>query len=375
MNRTRSVLTLLCGALLLCALVAASAPPAAEAGSVDRALTKLRKQKDISKSRARWANRQYSKAVKTRTKLRRGVKRLRGKQRAKRRAQAKARVRALNWQIRNVESMARRGRISRTRVTPLFTTLSVNAAWFRSNGTRPAGTDRRFKGSRIIYQYFPGSGWQFHPLSNFSKLNAIWTVDTPPSRRAQRAYAKELIRWGVKRGKGLVWEYYFNYQGSPAPWISAISQGAAIQSLARVGERFNNKGFKRAAVRGSYAFDTPAPNGLRVRRDGGFHYLGYSGNKRLIILNMFLSSLDGLRSFALITDNRRGRYLYQRGLDAARTVTPKFDTGSWSLYSLDGKKSDAHYHQLTISFLDKICDYTGEDVFCKTRDRFKSYAK
>lgn len=375
MKLTRSALTLLCGALLLCALAAGSAPQPAEAGSVDRALTKLRKNKDISKSRARWANRQYTKATKTRASLRRGVKRLRGKKRARARARAKARIKALNWQIGNVERMARSGRISRTRVTPLFTTLSVNTAWFKNNGTRPAGTDKRFKGSRIIFQYFPGSGWQFHPLSNFSKLNAIWTVDTPPSRRAQRAFAKELVRWGVKRGKGLAWEYYFSYQGSPAPWISAISQGAAIQSLARVGERFNNKGFLRAAVRGSYLFDTPAPQGLRVRRDGGFHYLGYSGNKRKIILNMFLSSLDGLRSFALIADNRRGRYLYQRGLDNARTITPKFDTGSWSLYSLDGQKSDAHYHQLTITFLDKICDYTGEDVFCKTRDRFKSYAK
>ena len=64
--------------------------------------------------------------------------------------------------------------------------------------------------------------------------------------------------------------------------------------------------------------------------------------------------------------------LYKKGLAAAKVVTPKFDTGSWSLYSLSGERSDAHYHDLTIYFLDKLCKDTKEDVFCDTRDKFES---
>ena len=133
---------------------------------------------------------------------------------------------------------------------------SNNTRWFRHNGPAAAGTDRRFGNSRIIFQYFAGIGWQFHPLSNFAKLNAIWTVDTPPSRRAQRSFARELIRWGVKRNGALTWEYYFSFSGSPAPWISALSQGTAIQSLARVGYRMNNSAMMRAAKLGARSRST-----------------------------------------------------------------------------------------------------------------------
>lgn len=324
-------------------------------------INNLRADHKISKRKAKNALKAYE--------LARSVKRgIRGKGKDKR-----TRRKALSSQIRMVESMARRRMISASRVTPLFVTLKYNAQWFKDNGARPYGTDRRFKGSKIIFQYFSGSGWQFHPLSNFSRLNAVWTIDDKPSNRASRKYAKELIRWGAMRGKALVWEYYFSFSGSAAPFISSISQGTAIQSLARVGYRNNNKGIIRAAIRGATAFNTPAPRGLRVRRDHGYHYLGYSGRKDLIILNMFLQSIDAIHDFAIITNNRKGRWLFAQGVAAAKVETPKFDTGSWSLYSLSGEKSDLHYHLLTITFLSKLCKDTKEDVFCDTRDKFQSY--
>lgn len=352
-------------------VTASAAPNASGATSVDRALDKLAKKRQISKRRAKWAKRTYASARELRAKFNRQLKR---KSRSKkRRAAMKVRRRAMSAQIKQVESLARKGKLTESRITPVFGTLRQNTRWFRSNGSRPSGTDRRFAGSRIIFQYFPGQGWQFHPLSNFAKLNAVWTVDDPASRRAQRDYARELIRWGSKRGKALVWEYYFNYQGSAAPWISAISQGSAIQGLARVGYRMNNKAMLRAAKRGLIPFNTPAPRGLRVKRDGGYHYLGYSGRKKLIILNMFAQSVNAIRDYALINDDKDGRVLYKKGLAAAETVTPRFDTGDWSLYSLGGPRSDLHYHKLTIEFLTTLCRSSKADRICDTRDNFQRY--
>lgn len=369
MARARSGRLLLGLALGLALLIPlAVAPSHAHASSVDKAIAKLRKHHEISKTRARWALRTYAKAVK----LNAALEPARHSKRKKKLA-LRSRRRPMTYQINYIAKMARRGKISRTRVTPLFSQLAQNTRWFKTNGPRPYATDRRFAGSRIIYEYFPGFGWQFHPLSNFSKLNAVWTVDTPIARRASRAYAKELLKWGVKRGHGLVWEYNFPFSGSAAPWISSISQGTAIQAFARIGYKANNQGLLRAAVRGAVSFDTPPPVGVRLRRDGGYHYLGYSGNRRLLILNMFLQSIDSLHDYSLITNNRRGRYLFRMGVNAARVETPKFDTGSWSLYSLNGEKSDRAYHELTIGFLDKICKDTKEPVFCKTRDKFQSY--
>jgi hypothetical protein len=366
--------------LLVCALASLlaagtltlGATRADAAGPVERSLKSLAKRGEISRSRARWALKVYKKARVRSAILNKPIKGSSPKARARRNA-VKVRRGPMKWQLRMIQNMARKHKINADRMAPLFTTLSNNTKWFRHNGPAAAGTDRRFGNSRIIFQYFAGSGWQFHPLSNFAKLNAIWTVDTAPSRRAQRSFARELIRWGVKRNGAMTWEYYFGFSGSPAPWISALSQGTAIQSLARVGYRMHNRSIKRAARLGSRSFNQPAPRGVRVVRDGGYHYLGYSGSPRLIILNMFLGSLDGLHDYSIINDDKNARRLYKKGVASAKTVTPKFDTGSWSLYSLSGERSDAHYHDLTIYFLDKLCKDTKEDVFCDTRDKFRSY--
>ncbi|MBJ7355058.1 MAG: hypothetical protein JHC98_09550 [Thermoleophilaceae bacterium] len=366
--------------LLVCALASLLAAcgltlgtsQAHAAGPVERSLKALAHRGEISRSRARWALRVYTKARILSSSLNKPIKGSSPQARA-RRDRVKTRRGPMNWQIRMIQSMARKHRISGDRLAPLFSTVGNNTRWFRHNGPAAAGTDRRFGNSRIIFQYFAGIGWQFHPLSNFAKLNAIWTVDTPPSRRAQRKFARELIRWGVKRNGALTWEYYFSFSGSPAPWISALSQGTAIQSLARVGYRMHNRSMLRAAKLGSRSFNQPATRGVRVRRDGGFHFLGYSGAPRLIILNMFLGSLDGLHDYSIINNDRHARHLYRKGVAAAMVETPKFDTGSWSLYSLSGERSDAHYHDLTIYFLDKLCKDTKKDVFCDTRDKFKSY--
>lgn len=282
---------------------------------------------------------------------------------------------AIRYQIGIAEKLARANRLTADRVRPVFETLGNNAAWFKDNGPRPAGTDRRFGKSRIIFQYFAGQGWQFHPLSNFAKLNAVWTVKSAPARRSLGKYAAELIEWGVNRGGALTWEYYFPFSGSSAPFISSISQGTAIQALARSGNALNDATITDAAKRAMLAFDTPVPTGLKLQRDVGNHYIGYSGNRRLQILNMFLQSLDGLHDFAIITEDAKGWDLYREGLKAARRDTTDSDTGAWSLYSLRGAESSLHYHQLVTGFLAKLCDETKEDVFCGTRQNFADYTK
>lgn len=369
---SRLLLVCALASLLAAGALTLGASRAEAAGPVERSLKSLAKRGEISRSRARWALAVYKKARVRSAKLNKPIKGSSRRARARRKA-VKPRRGPMKWQIRMVQKMAKKRKINKDRIAPLFTTLSNNTRWFRNNGPAPSGTDRRFGDSRIIFQYFRGTGWQFHPLSNFAKLNAIWTVDTRPSRRAQRSYARELIRWGVKRNGALTWEYYFNFSGSRAPWISALSQGTAIQSLARVAYRMHNRSIMRAARLGARSFNQPAARGVRVVRDGGYHYLGYSGARRLIILNMFLGSLDGLRDYSIINKDRKARKLYLKGIDSAANVTPKFDTGSWSLYSLSGERSNSHYHDLTIYFLDKLCKNTRKDVFCDTRDKFRRY--
>lgn len=352
--------------IFLAALVVAvfALPAQASAATVNGSLQNLQRSGAITATKATAARKTYSDARSLR-------KRLSGTRRT-----------AMTMQIRTVESMARQNRITGDRVTPLFETLQNNTDWFRTNGPAAAGTDRRFtRTGRIIFQYFAGRGWEFHPLSNFAKLNAVWTDKSAAARRSLGKYAHELIAWGVNRGGALTWEYYFAFSGSKAPFISSISQGTAVQALARAGKAVEDTRLFDAGKQAVKAFDVAAPIGLKISRDYGYHYLGYSGNRRALILNMFLQSLDGLHDYAVITGGEESAQpgdgsawsLYREGLKAARRETVLSDTGAWSLYSLGGPESDLSYHNLVIGFLAKLCDETKEDVFCGARANFQNY--
>lgn len=345
---------------ILCCLLAASALLIGGAGtsraSVTSTLANLQSTGRIDASKAKSARKTYFAARALR-------KQLKG-----------ARQLPLTNQLRTVESLARKNRLVAGRVTPLFAQMQVNVDWFKTKGPAPVATRSRFGDSRIYYQYFAGWGWQFHPLANFSQLNAIWYDKSAAARRALSAYAKELIGFGVVRGGALTWEYYFPFSGSPAPFISSISQGTAIQSLARAGDALGDAEITAAAAKGAKAFNVSAPTGLKISRDGGLHFLGYSGNRNEIIFNMFTQALDGLHDYAKITGDSAAMALFQRGLIAARVELPKSDTGAWSYYELGGAESNLNYHQVLVEFLKRLCeDTSNEAVFCDLHDRLNGY--
>ena len=43
----------------------------------------------------------------------------------------------------------------------------------------------------------------------------------------------QIIPLAVNRAGGLVWEYYFRFDGGVPPWTSAMSQGTGIEALTR----------------------------------------------------------------------------------------------------------------------------------------------
>lgn len=347
---------LACFAVAICAVLIAS--ERADAATVSGSLTSLQKAGKIDPAKASTARATYHAARSLR-------KRLKGSRRL-----------PLTNQLRTIEALAKKKRITADRVTPLFTQLQVNVDWFKTRGPASVGTRERFGESRIYYQYFSGWGWQFHPLANFARLNAIWTDKSAGARRSLSKYAYELATFGVSRGGALTWEYYFPFSGSPAPFISSISQGTAIQSLARSGDALKDANITAIAARAARAFDVKAPTGLKISRDGGLHFLGYSGNRREIIFNMFAQALDGLHDYAKITGDVNAQSLFERGLVAARVELPQSDTGAWSYYEVGGAESNLNYHQVLIEFLARLCEDTdNEAVFCNLHDRLSGYLK
>lgn len=281
---------------------------------------------------------------------------------------------AMAYVIKVAERLARDGRLTADRVDPVFLILKRNAAWFdKGNGPAAYGARRRFGSSRIYFQYFPGRGWQIHPLANFSKLNAVWTDKSTRARRALGEYARELIGISVQRAGFMSWEYYFTFEGGRPPWISSISQGTAIQALARSGNSLNDAELTAAAKDALGAFETGAPTGVKVNSEGGSHYLIYPFKRRFHVLNAFVQSLIGLNDYYEHSGDKKGLELRNDGLRTAKIETQKSDTGAWSLYSVGGRESTLTYHRLLRDFLGNICDRIDSDVFCDANKSFTAY--
>ena len=276
-----------------------------------------------------------------------------------------------------VDGMAARRQLTSSRVTPLWLTLERNERWWRT-GPLPVGGQRvQFEGSQLLWQYVPGQGLHAHPLANFGRLNGFWLG----GRRYREPMAQlldELLALPVQRAGGLAWEYYFHFGPSRAPWVSGMAQGTAVQALTRASQRLGRSIEVAPVVEAGLApFETPAPTGVRAASGAGAHYLLYSGDPGLRVLNGFVQALAGLQTVAAMTGDPRAESLYQEGRAAVGRELAASDTGAWSLYSLGrfSQESSLHYHQLLTEFLGNLCRRTEDPLYCETEARFAGYVR
>ncbi len=111
----------------------------AQRGRADRrAVYRALRSKKVSRAKARRWRRWYVRAL-------RAHRRLRG-----------ARRDQLGYVIDSVEALALRGRLSPTRMPAAFTQLERNRRYWPSLPYPGSGDQVSFRGSELLYQYFPG---------------------------------------------------------------------------------------------------------------------------------------------------------------------------------------------------------------------------
>jgi hypothetical protein len=276
--------------------------------------------------------------------------------------------------VRSVDGIAARGLLTVSRLAPLWLTLERNRHWWTTQPLPASGRRVSFLGSELVWQYYPGQGFQLQPLANFGKLNGLWQGKLYDARLAKML--DELLAIAAKRGDGLAWEYYFTYAGGRPPWVSGLAQGTAVQALARAGIRLGRKEeVLPIAEQALNVFETRAPGGVRVPIGDGAHYAIYSFRPGLRVLNGFVQALVGLSDFAGYANDERARGLFADGERVARREVPGYDTGAWSLYSRgdDTRESDLGYHRLLKGFLQGLCTRTEQPVYCETAANFARY--
>ncbi|MEX2194851.1 MAG: D-glucuronyl C5-epimerase family protein [Thermoleophilaceae bacterium] len=350
-------------ALLLIALVAFAAPAAAQADGPT-----LGETLDTDLERGRISESEHREYHAVYRRVRSALRRLEGGPKA-----------ALDGALDNVRDLADERRLD-GRLRPTFLILRRNWEWFwAARKSVPRSGDRvMFEGSRVIFQFYSGQGWQLQALANFGHLNALLTGRRVEVEEA-RTLADDLLNLSVSRGGDLALEYYFPFSGGGPGWVSGMAQATGLQALARLWKATGDQRYLEATRPMLDLMRDEPPNGVQVSEHGeGPHFLLYSQAPTLLVGNGFAQALVGLHDYAEITGE--GRDLLEAGLSRARSTMREFDTGAWSLYyrragTDDGRESSLHYHRLFTTFLGRLCERTADDVFCSLETSFAAYEK
>ena len=273
--------------------------------------------------------------------------------------------------IANVNALAGAGQLTPARLPAVFLTLDRNREWW-STGSVPGTYERvEFSGSQLVWEYYPGQGIELQMLGSFGKANGLYTAGRSHYPRFQ-ALLGELIPLAVHRAGGLAWEYYFNFDGGSPPWVSAMTQGTALEALGRAATTFGPNPYLQLGQQALALFTVRPPVGVRIATPLGARYLQYSFTPQTDIINAFLQSLIGLYDYAQASGSAEAHQLFASGDAQAEAELPRFDTGAWSLYQ-PGIEDSLDYHVLVTGFLDQLCGLVHAQVYCTTAKHFHAY--
>lgn len=287
--------------------------------------------------------------------------------------------------LANVEAMAAKGQLIVSRLPVVFTTVERNRQFWTTQPLPGASTRVSFTGSRLVWEYYPGQGIEIQWLGTFGEANGYYLSH---QTTALREVLDEAIALATHRAGGIAWEYLFEFDGGVPPWSSGLSQGTALQALSRAYSRTHEAQYLDAAKEALGLFRGRPAAGVLVRTHAGSHYLEYTYAPSERILNGFIQSLVGLYDYAKLSGDPEGQSLFEAGDAEARSETPHYDTGAWSMYD-QHSESDLNYHELLAEFLEHLCERTktgepqatlhapipGDAIYCTTAKRFREDVK
>jgi hypothetical protein len=259
--------------------------------------------------------------------------------------------------IANVQQIAAARELTSSRAPALFLTLENNLQWWTAKPLLSPDQRVSFPESRLVWEYYPGQGLEIQWLATFGEANGYYLEGHENTQL--REVLEEAIPLATQRAGGIAWEYLFHFDGGSPPWTSGLSQGTAIQALARAYSRLKEPTLLTAAQQALGLFQAPPPAGVRVDTPAGAHYLEYTYAPHERILNGFIQAVTGLYDYAKLTGDPLGLKLFEAGDAEARVEVPHYDTGAWSLYD-QSSESNLNYHELLAEFLQNLCQRTGQ---------------
>ncbi len=275
--------------------------------------------------------------------------------------------RAYHVQVALAEAASFREPLTLPRTLELYGALRANDDYFAKHWA-PADKADIVGADGVVYRYFAGYCFRFHPLANFAALNARVAAGDADSARE---LADALVERGVyQRGGGIGWEYDFPFGGGRAPWLSGMAQAVGAQAFAGAAALVPERG--TAYLREATAAYRVIPRSLLTSVPAG-PWIRLYAFTRMAVLNAQLQSTISLAAYAQATGDSGAAQLAARMQTAAATTLPRFDTGYWSDYSLAGDPSPVDYHVFVVSLLRKLA--ASDPRFASAAKRFAGYEK
>jgi D-glucuronyl C5-epimerase C-terminus len=256
-------------------------------------------------------------------------------------------------------------RLTAPRALAVFGQLRANDDYFARRGAPRNGTDIT-DADGIVYRYFPGRCFEFHPLANVSALNArVAAKDLAGTERLAAALEARAV---PRRGGGIAWEYYFPFGGRP-PWVSGMAQAVGAQAFARAASLVTDESADLLHEATASFLAVPRLT-MQVAAGPWIRLYSFSKNP---VLNAQLQSVVSLQTYAQATGDSAAASLATLMEQAAAATVSQFDTGYWSYYSLAGNPSPLSYQKFVVKLLQKLAP--ADPRFAQAAGRFAAYLR
>jgi hypothetical protein len=252
------------------------------------------------------------------------------------------------------------------RALAVFGQLEANDNYFARHGV-PRGRTDITDHDGIVYRYFAGGCFEFHPLADFSALNA--RVAAKDTGGTQRLAAALLARAVGRPGGGLAWEYYFPFGGGRPPWTSGMAQSVAAQAFARAAALVTDESTVLSDA-ATAAFKAIPRLTTKVAAGPWIRLYSFSS---IAVLNAQLQSVLSLEAYAKASGDSTAAALASRLEQSAAATISRFDTGYWTAYSLGGGPTPLSYQKFIVQLLDKLA--ADDPRFAQAGARFAAYLK
>jgi D-glucuronyl C5-epimerase-like protein len=234
---------------------------------------------------------------------------------------------------------------------------------------------------QLGWYYYTGQGFYFQPVSTVQQVLYLVDGSATPLDTLQKlgdALWEYAVWW---RGGGYTfprWEYQFPWYASGAvwltpPWESAMGQGSVMEIFTELYRRTGSVTWEQRARSVFTSFRVSMNDGGALLPDTSHGYWWEEYHPRVMVWNGSMKALLTLGDFGRTFHDSAATRMYQRGIDAVKYYTPRYDTGSWTYYSLTGWLNTRAYHAYEVQLLDALYAQNQDPWFKTMADRWRAY--